>query len=94
MQVGGPGNTASFTLLAKYFEGHFWRPGGINLPVDMQSGRQGPSVFVAQYKSALGYCGGNVKLRRIGGIVAVTWMWDPSGGVLGILAFVLLPAGT
>ena len=28
------------------------------------------------------YCGGNGKLRRIGGIVAVTWMWDPGGGVL------------
>ena len=40
------------------------------------------------------HCGGNVKLRRIGGIVAVTWMWDPGGGALGILAFVLLPAGT
>ena len=42
----------------------------------------------------LACCGGNVKLTRIGGIVAVTWTWDPGGGVLGILAFVLLPAGT
>ena len=35
-----------------------------------------------------------MKLRGIADIVAVTWMWDPGGGALGILAFVLLPAGT
>ena len=39
------------------------------------------------------YCGGKVKLRGIAGVVAVAWMWDPGGGALGILAFVLLPAG-
>ena len=40
------------------------------------------------------YCGGKLRIRGISGIVAVTWMWDPGGGILGILAFVLLPAGT
>ena len=39
-------------------------------------------------------CGGKLQIRGIMGIVAVTWMWDPGGGALDILAFVLLPAGT
>ena len=39
-------------------------------------------------------CGGKLRVRGIAGIVAVTWVWDPGGGALGILAFVLLPAGT
>ena len=39
-------------------------------------------------------CGSKLRIRDIVGIVAVTWMWDPGGGVLGILAFVPLPAST
>ena len=40
------------------------------------------------------YCGGQLRIRGIAGFVAVTWMWDPGGGILGILAFAPLPAGT
>ena len=38
--------------------------------------------------------GSKLQISGITGIVAVTWMCDPGGGALGILAFVLLPAGT
>ena len=81
-----------------YRDRHSWKKGA-NGKQALERGRNAEVAIAAVCGDASTCvfamsCGGKLRIRDIAGIVAVTWMWDPGGGILGILAFVLLPAGT